>query len=182
MTPEPTRGAGATRAGCRLAPDEIAALGTLPELVDCGRVRIHRGGGGRLSRWARGAVLRLSGGRSVTLGNHVFLSDGCAGSIPVLAHELTHCGQYQRWGALRYLARGLADRVREIRYRLGRGPSPYDYSRLTGVPFEALGMEQQGQVVEDCFRGLAAARALSPYRPPAAAPGPVSAAPPPPRA
>ncbi len=168
----------------RLTPEEIAALGTLAELVDCRRVWIHRGGGGRMSRWARAGVLRLSGGRAVALGNHVFLPDGCAGSIPVLAHELTHCGQYQRWGALRYVARGLADRLREVRYRLGRGPSPYDYSGAGGVPFEALGMEQQGQVVEDCFRGLAAARAVSPYRPPAAGPAaePVSDAPPPPRA
>ena len=32
-------------------------------------------------------------------------------------------------------------------------------------PFERYGMEQQGQIVEDCYRGSAEAAAISPYRP-----------------
>ncbi|HET7599591.1 MAG TPA: DUF4157 domain-containing protein [Gemmatimonadales bacterium] len=152
----------------RLAPDELAALGTLAEAVDLNRVRLHRGAGGAAARLLRSALLTLSGGRAVTLGNHVFLPDGCCRSVPVLAHELTHCAQYQAWGPRRYFARGLADRIRELRHRLGLGASPYDYAADAGRPFETYGMEQQGQIVEDCFRGKSAALALSPYRPPEA--------------
>ena len=35
-----------------------------------------------------------------------------------------------------------------------------------GKAFEAYGMEQQGQIVEDSFRGDRAALAVSPFRPP----------------
>jgi hypothetical protein len=99
------------------------------------------------------------------LGNHVFLPDGVAQSIPVIAHELTHCAQYQAWGPLRYYARGIAERAREMRWRLGLGPNPYAYELAPGKPFDQYGMEQQGQIVEDCYRGSVAAAAVSPYRP-----------------
>ena len=139
---------------------ERAALGNLCELVDCDRVRIHRDAGDTI----RAVVLALSGNRAVALGDHVFLPDG-AGDIPLLAHELTHCGQYQAWGPLVYYGRGIADRVRDILHlSLGIGASPYRYA-LDGKPFEAYGMEQQGQIVEDCFLGDRAAAGISPYRP-----------------
>jgi hypothetical protein len=155
-------------AGDRLRPDELAALGTLAEAVDWGLVRLHRGAGGRAARLVRSAVLALSRGRAVTLGNHVFLPDWCCQSVPVLAHELTHCAQYQDWGPLRYFARGVAERLREVRHRWGLGTSPYGYAADPNRPFGLYGMEQQGQIVEDCFRGNALALAISPYRPPAA--------------
>jgi hypothetical protein len=118
-----------------------------------------------MARGLRRVVLALSGGRGVALGNHVFLPAQSAASIPVLAHELTHCAQYQAWGARRYFARAAAERLRELRWRLGRGPSPYDYQHEPLQPFERYRMEQQGQIVEDCFRGSARAAAISPYRP-----------------
>lgn len=155
---------------CRVTDEELRALGTLADRVVCARVRLHRGEGGRLRRALRRAVLGASGGRAIALGNDVFLSDACCRSLPVLAHELTHCAQYHAWGPLRYFARALADRAREVRHRLGRGPSPYDYAGDCAAhgprPFETYGMEQQGQIVEDCFRGDPLARELSPYRPP----------------
>lgn len=101
----------------------------------------------------------------MALGNHVFLPDRSAASIPVIAHELTHCAQYQSWGPLRYFARGTAERLRELRWRLGLGPSPYAYEPDPAKPFEGYRMEQQGQIVEDCFRGSTHAAAISPYRP-----------------
>ena len=102
----------------------------------------------------------------MTLGNHVFLPDRCAGDVAVLAHELTHCGQFQRWGAPRYFVRGAAVQLRDLLFRrLGLGRSPYAYRLEPGKPFEAYGMEQQGQIVEDSFRGNAEALAVSPYRP-----------------
>jgi hypothetical protein len=112
----------------------------------------------------RAAVLAVSGGRAVALGNHVFLPDG-ASDVARLAHELTHAGQYQAWGPLVYYGRGIADRVRDMLHlTLGIGASPYRYA-VDGRPFEAYGMEQQGQIVEDCFKGDSRAAAISPYRP-----------------
>jgi len=139
---------------------EVAALGGLPLPVDFARVRLHRGGSGPAGRALRTVVLGLTGGRAIALGNHVFLPDSCCRSLPVLAHELTHCGQYQAWGAVRYYARGLADRLRELRHRRGLGPSPYEYAGGAPRPFATYGMEQQGQIVEDWIRGCPAAAAL----------------------
>jgi len=144
-----------------LTPAELSRLGSLAARVDCARVRLHR----RPSR-LRALVLWASRGRAVTLGNQVFLPDRCAGDLAVLAHELTHCGQFQRWGAPRYFARGAAAQLRELLFRrFGVGRSPYAYRLEAGKPFDAYGMEQQGQIVEDSFRGSAAALAVSPYRP-----------------
>jgi hypothetical protein len=148
-----------------MTPEELERLGTLCQCLDLRRVRLHRGEGGRMARVVRRAVLSLSGGRGVTLGNHVFLPHRAAASLAVMAHELTHCAQYQSWGPVRYYARGLAERVRELRWALGLGPSPYAYDIEPGKRFEHYGMEQQGQIVEDCFRGSARAAAISPYRP-----------------
>jgi len=143
----------------RLAPDELAALGTLAEAVDLNRVRLHRGAGGAAARLLRSALLTLSGGRAVTLGNHVFLPDGCCRSVPVLAHELTHCAQYQAWGPLRYYARGAALQLRHLLHRaLGLGRNPYAWHLDGERSFETYGMEQQGQIVEDATRGHPGAR------------------------
>jgi hypothetical protein len=141
--------------------DEIRRLGALAAQVECSRVRLHR----EPSR-LRSVVLWASRGRAVTLGNHVFLPDRCATDLAVLAHELTHCGQFQRWGAPRYFVRGATAQVRELLFRgFGLGRSPYAYRLEVGKPFDAYGMEQQGQIVEDSFRGNPQALAVSPYRP-----------------
>jgi hypothetical protein len=111
-------------------------------------------------------VLFASRNRATALGNHVFLPDRWEHDTAVLAHELTHCGQYQAWGPLRYFARGAAAQARDLLFRKMRiGSSPYQYKLEPGKPFEAYGMEQQGQIVEDCFRGQSVARALSPFQP-----------------
>jgi hypothetical protein len=152
----------------RLTAEERARLGTLPGRVDCGRVRLHRGRGEGAAAALRRAVLWASRGRAIALGNHVFLPDRCAGDLATLAHELTHCGQYQAWGGWRYFTRGAVAQLRDLLHRtLGIGRSPYAYRLEDGKPFDAYGMEQQGQIVEDSFRGNRAALAVSPYRPPA---------------
>ena len=100
-------------------------------------------------------MLWASRGRAVALGNHVFLPDSWAdGDSAVLAHELTHCGQYQAWGPVRYYTRGAAVQLRDLLHRtLGVGPSPYAYESAARQAFESYGMEQQAQIVEDSFRG-----------------------------
>jgi hypothetical protein len=144
----------------RLTTEERARLGGLAARVDCTRVRLHRHPG-RL----RSLVLWLSRGRAAALGNDVFLPDRCADDLATLAHELTHCGQFQRWGAARYFIRGAAAQLQHLLHRAGLGRSPYAYRLEDGKPFDAYGMEQQGQIVEDSFRGDADALAVSPYRP-----------------
>lgn len=149
----------------RLTAYECAELGSLPESVDCGRVRLYRRDGGTAGA-LRGLVLWASRNRAVALGNHVFLPDRSEGDLAVLAHELTHCGQYQAWGPFRYFARGIVSQLGDLLHRnFGVGSSPYRYTCEPGKPFTAYGMEQQGQIVEDCFRGVPGAQAISPFVP-----------------
>ena len=59
----------------RLTPEECARLGSLPGRVDCERVRLHRASSVGPAGALRRLVLRLSRGRAIALGNHVFLPD-----------------------------------------------------------------------------------------------------------
>ena len=132
-------------------PHDLA--GEVPLPLDPARVRVHGSACSRTMSLMRGLVLRLSRGRAVALGNHVFLPARCEHDPAVLAHELTHCAQYQAWGPLRYYRRGAAAQLRDVLHRgLGVGSSPYAYRREVGKPFEAYGMEQQAQMVEDLVR------------------------------
>ena len=135
-----------------LTSQERSSLGSLISTVDCRRVRLYRGSDG-FSGLLRRIALFASRDRAIALGNHVFLPDRCRADLAVLAHELTHCGQYQAWGPLTYFLRGAKAQLRELVYRTWRiGSSPYRYTLETGKPFEAYGMEQQAQIVEDRFR------------------------------
>ena len=99
------------------------------------------------------------------LGNHVFLPARCEGDLAIVAHEVTHCAQYQSWGPWRYYARGAGARIRELVHRhLGFGRSPYAYHHDPDRSFHAYGMEEQAQIVEDALRGSAAARAIPELR------------------
>jgi hypothetical protein len=125
----------------------------IPLEADWSRVRLYRDGCGGAAGWLRRLVLRSSRNRAVALGNRVFLPDRCEGDLAVLAHELTHCAQYQAWGPGVYFARGVITQLRELAHRtLGVGSSPYAYRVKPGKPFRSYGMEQQAQMVEDRFR------------------------------
>jgi hypothetical protein len=148
-----------------LTSHEHAALGNLGTAVDCRRVRLYRTASG-FSGLVRRVVLGASRNRAIALGNHVFIPDRCRDDLAVLAHELTHCGQYQAWGPARYYLRGLTTQVRDLFHRTTRiGCSQYQYRGEPPKAFEAYGMEQQSQIVEDCFRGDAVARTISPFHP-----------------
>ena len=101
----------------------------------------------------RRLVLLFSRGRGVTLGHWIFLPDWCADDPAVLAHEMEHVRQYEEWGALRYYARGIKEQTQHLLSHLGLAANPYDWRRAGIKPFEEYGMEQQGQLVEDAFRG-----------------------------
>jgi hypothetical protein len=126
----------------------------IPFALDTTRVRIYGAGCVGGSGLVRRLVLRLSRGRAVALGNHVFVPARCESDPAVLAHELTHCAQYQAWGPWRYYRRGAVAQLRDLLYRTLRvGSSPYAYHLDDRKPFEAYGMEQQAQMVEDRVRG-----------------------------
>jgi len=136
--------------GRRLTAAECGRLGCLEGRVDYAKVRLHgQSPDGRLRR----LVLWMSRGRAIALGNHVYLPAHGDGDLAVLAHELTHCGQYQAWGPIRYYARGAAAQLRDLLHRaLGLGRGPYAYRLEPGKPFESYGMEQQAMIVEDSLR------------------------------
>jgi hypothetical protein len=135
-------------------------------MLDCHRVRLYRESTRGISGLIRSIVLVLSRQRAVALGHHVFLPRHCSYDLAVLAHELTHCCQYEAWGPLRYFGRGAITQLRDLLYRWGKiGTSPYCYQIEPGKPFSSYGMEQQGQIVEDCFRGHRPAQAISPFWP-----------------
>lgn len=72
----------------------------------------------------------------------------------MLAHELTHCAQYQAWGPVAYFTRGAVTQLRALLHRRLRiGSNPYQYQTQPGKPLRAYGMEQQAQIVEDRYRG-----------------------------
>lgn len=127
--------------------------------VDLDRVRIIT----RYSRLGR-FVTRMSGGVAVALGYRIFLPG--ENSLPVLAHELTHVSQYQRWGSVRYYLAGIWNQI-VLRLLLRR--DVYRWSTETGKTFHQFGMEQQGQIVEDCFNVASPRRTeaqhISPFRP-----------------
>jgi hypothetical protein len=146
----------------RVSTEVCAVIGDLPLRVDWSRVRVYGSGCGRGAGLIRRAVLGLSLGRAVALGNHVFLPTRCEGDVATLAHEATHCAQYQAWGPWRYFTRGAAAQLRDLAFRvLGVGRSPYAYVAAPGRRFDEYGMEQQAQIVEDALRGSAAARAIT---------------------
>lgn len=135
-----------------LSPDTLTSkertdLGDLCNQADCSKIEVYRGNDGTAKNALRRTVLTASDGRSVTLGNNIFLGDGDVGDFAVLAHETQHVVQYQKWGAAEYLRQGVNARVMEL-----TGGNPYGY-RLNGRSLSRYGMEQQGQIVEDCFRG-----------------------------
>jgi hypothetical protein len=137
----------------RLTEDERVVVEAIPLEIDVSRVHLYRSGSTGTRAWSRWLVLLVSRDRAVALGNHVFLPDRCCGDLAVLAHELTHCGQYQAWGPLVYFARGARTQLMDLLYRTFRlGSSPYRYRTEAGKPFQAYGMEQQAQIVEDRVR------------------------------
>jgi hypothetical protein len=150
---------GVTR---EVPPEVCAAVGRLPLPVDWRQVRLYRQGCAGLAGLSRRVVLSLSRGRAVALGNHVFLPAGCDGDVALMAQEATHCAQYQSWGPWRYFTRGAAAQIRDLVHRrLGYGASPYAYHPGGDQAFEAYGMEQQAQIVEDALRGSAVARDIA---------------------
>lgn len=157
-----SREAGQQRAGPRyLREAECAVAGVLPLEVDCSRVRLYESGCTGVAGGLRRLVLKASRNRAVALGNHVFLPRRCQGDLGILAHELTHCAQYQAWGPVVYFGRGIAAQLRDLLHRrLRLGSSPYHYRLTPGKPFRSYGMEQQAQMAEDRFRSRHADQAV----------------------
>jgi hypothetical protein len=127
--------------------------------VDLDRVRIYSSH----TRFGR-LVGILSRGSAVALGYRIVVPGRLR--LPVLAHELTHVSQFERWGALRYFVNGIWHQF-ILRGLLRR--DVYRWELEPGKPFERYGMEQQGQIVQDCYDHASgqrtAARLISPFAP-----------------
>jgi hypothetical protein len=136
-----------------LLESERRVVAAIPFEADWSRIRLYRAACGGAAGWLRRLILKASRNRALALGNRVFLPDRCERDLGVLAHELTHCAQYQAWGPGLYFARGMITQLRDLVHRTLRvGPSPYSYRVKPGKPFKSYGMEQQAQMVEDRFR------------------------------
>lgn len=133
-------------------------LGNMCESIDCDAAEIVTDGA------FHGVVMKVSGGRAVTLGNKIYMSreldPNNSADVALAAHELTHVGQYQSQGGRKYYWGGIGARVKEM-----SGGDPYAWSHQKAQPFGSYKMEQQGQIVQECFLGRASACSISPYRP-----------------
>ncbi|MEO8090521.1 MAG: DUF4157 domain-containing protein [Gemmatimonadales bacterium] len=97
-----------------LLESERGVATLIPFEADWSRVRLYRGACTGVAGWVRRLVLLASRNRAAALGNHVFLPDRCEGDLGVIAHELTHCAQYQAWGPGVYYARGMITQLRDL--------------------------------------------------------------------
>lgn len=142
-----------------LVSSERELLQCFSGTIDLDRVRIYH------SRSLLGRVATMcTRGAAIALGYRVFVPRDI--TLPVMAHELAHVCQYEEWGALRYLARGAWNQI-VLRTLLGR--DVYRWEPEPGKAFADYGMEQQGQIVQDCFDVSSSRRVtaqlLSPYKP-----------------
>jgi hypothetical protein len=137
--------------------------------IDCNEVQVYDGhdskGANRTRRW----ILRLTGGRSITIGHNIYVADddlNSAGFVQTdaLAHEMTHVGQYEDWWPLRYTLQGGGTQLYNSAANLVGGNDP---AYQVGLPmthnWTQYGMEQQATIVERCQQGLAVYCANSPY-------------------
>lgn len=133
-------------------------LGNMCRNIDCNAADIVSAGP------SHAVVMKISGGRAVTLGNKIYVSraldPGNLQDVSLAAHELTHVGQFQVGGAGAYYAKGIGARISEL-----LGGNPYDWKGRKPGLFSSYGLEQQAQIVGDCFRGIGVACSISPYRP-----------------
>jgi hypothetical protein len=145
--------------GRPLIPAERELLECFASHIDLDRVRIHNS-----PTWLTRLVGLFTGGSAIALGYRVFLPGRI--SLPTLAHELTHVSQFERWGAFRYFTLGVWNQL-VLRSLLRR--NVYRWEFQPGKSFADYGMEQQGQIVQDCFditsTKRAAAQVVSPYSP-----------------
>ncbi len=147
------------RAGRPLIQTERELLASFAGAVDLDRIRIYDRGtpfGRLVSVLARGAAVAL--GHRIVVSGPVYL--------PTLAHELAHVSQYTRWGPARYFLAGFWNQI-VLRILLGRDVYRWEFE--PGKLFHHYGMEQQGQIVEDCYDVASPRRAhallISPFTP-----------------
>ncbi|MCE7928725.1 MAG: DUF4157 domain-containing protein [Chloroflexi bacterium CFX7] len=103
--------------------DWLRARGLVDSEVVLSKVRLHAGG-------PFGVYLRLTNHSALTTGYHIwFRNMALRHSASLLVHELVHVGQYQRIGALRFLARYLAETIRRRGYSRAHSLEAPAYAR-----------------------------------------------------
>jgi RHS repeat-associated protein len=131
-------------------------LGNLCQEVDCDKAQIHFVG------W-------MPADKAMTLGNHMFfgrrLNPNRVGDVALLAHELTHVGDFQEQPSF------LSALEVATTFPLGATPgglSPYNWKQYPLGSWQEYNLESRAQIVQDCFRLGSGSLAceISPYRPP----------------
>jgi len=155
-----------------LTDAERRALGDMCEQIDCDKVNVYDGHDGKEANARRDLILKSTLGRSITLGHDIYISghdlSRYSGYVKrdVLAHEMTHVGQYEKWGAFEYY--GTAAVTQWIGNSLfgkleGRRNPEYQVP-LPLEPGFNYGMEQMAEIVRFCSMGLTTYCAASPYK------------------
>ena len=147
-------------------------MGNYCDQVDCDKVNVHDGNGSKWENRRRAAALKLTGGRSVTVGNDVYLADDDLDDFGTLAHELGHVYQFQvqyksDYGL--YLNNALGNQASDALYNATRGMIGRDEyavgTLLSNKPFSKYRMNQQAEIVRLGVTGVVPwACSLSPIR------------------
>lgn len=149
-----------------LTDDERKSLGDMCDKIDCDKAQVHTGSDDSTTNARRDLLLKHCGRcRAITTGNDIYIrgdeldpaTDGIR-DMSLLAHEMTHVGQFQTWGRIRYVAQGLMTQAFDQ-----LGADQYDPPLPLTRKFNGYGMEQQATIVERCFEGNAQYCAVSPY-------------------
>ncbi|MDQ2930849.1 MAG: DUF4157 domain-containing protein [Gemmatimonadota bacterium] len=133
--------------------------------VDCDKVQVHTGNDDKSQNADREMWLKTCNGCSaITIGNDIYVRGGNveqSGDVnkDLLAHEVTHVGQFQRWGWIRYTAQGLATQFFDNVLHEDQYSVPLPMKRA----WSNYGMEQQATIVEQCSAGNPVYCAKSPY-------------------
>jgi RHS repeat-associated protein len=114
-------------------------LGNMCESIDCNKADIVTGG-------LRYNLYRLlPDQRALTMGNRIYLPRSTdlnsEGGVALVAHELTHSGDYQSGGAMRvfkYYGAGIAGQVSDI------WGNPYEWRNRPTSDFSTCHLEQRG--------------------------------------
>lgn len=130
--------------------------------IDCDKVNVHTGRDDKTTNAFRSAVLKSCRGCSaITLGHDIYFrasdEETDAVDMSTLAHEMTHVGQYEDWGALGYAVGGALTQF------FNMFQSQYQVGLPMRKNWTQYGMEQQATIVGRCYGKVPGYCANSPY-------------------
>jgi hypothetical protein len=127
--------------------------------------QVHTGNDDKSTNAKRKMWLKACNGcGAITVGHDIYFADATVtnkktGAVnkQVLAHEMTHVGQFEDWGALGYVVGGGLTQFFNL------FEDQYSVPLPMGRNWTRYGMEQQATIVEQCYAGVQVYCANSPY-------------------